>query len=54
MKKWKKLASAAMAAMMCAALLTGCGGEKKQADYPFLQVHFHISGKAYCSGAAIP
>lgn len=32
MKKWKKLASAAMAAMMCAALLTGCGGEKKQAD----------------------
>ena len=31
MKKWKKLASAAMAALMCAALLTGCGGEKKQA-----------------------
>ena len=31
MKKWKKLASAALAAMMCAALLTGCGGEKKQA-----------------------
>ncbi len=29
MKKWKKLASAAMAAMMCAALLTGCGGEKE-------------------------
>lgn len=32
MKKWKKLASVAMAAMMCAALLTGCGGEKKATD----------------------
>ncbi len=31
MKKWKKLATAAMAAMLCASLLTGCGGEKKQA-----------------------
>lgn len=31
MRKWKKLATAAMAAMLCASLLTGCGGEKKQA-----------------------
>lgn len=31
MKKWKKLATAALAAMLCASLLTGCGGEKKQA-----------------------
>ena len=31
MKKWKKLATAAMAAVLCASLLTGCGGEKKQA-----------------------
>lgn len=32
MKQWKKLATAVMAAVLCASVLTGCGGEKKTAD----------------------
>ncbi len=31
MKTWKKLATAALAALVCASVLSGCGGEKKQA-----------------------
>ena len=31
MKKWKKIATAALAAMVFASVLSGCGGEKKKA-----------------------
>ncbi len=31
MKKWKKVATAALAAMVFASVLSGCGGDKKKA-----------------------
>ncbi len=57
MKKWKKLATAAMAAMLCASLLTGCGGDKKQAadssDGIKVGAAFELTGNVANYGKAI-
>ncbi len=57
MKKWKKLATAAMAAMLCASLLTGCGGDKKQAagnsDSIKVGAAFELTGNVANYGKAI-
>lgn len=56
MTKWKKITAAALAAMMCAALLTGCGGKKEAApadDTIKIGASFELTGNVANYGKSI-
>ena len=59
MKKWKKFATAALAAMVCASVMAGCGGKKEEAKSNEIKIGASLEltgnvanyGKAILSGA---
>ncbi|MBR5797116.1 MAG: ABC transporter substrate-binding protein, partial [Phascolarctobacterium sp.] len=56
MKKWKKYATAALAAMVCASVLAGCGGGKKEevkANEIKIGASFELTGNVANYGKAI-
>lgn len=55
MKNWKKLASAALAAMVMASVMAGCGGEKKKAEADTIRVgaSFELTGNVANYGKSI-
>ncbi len=55
MKKWKKYATAALAAMVCASVLAGCGGKKEEAKANEIKIgaSFELTGNVANYGKAI-
>lgn len=55
MKSWKKLATAALAAMVFASVMSGCGGEKKEAAGDVVKVgaSFELTGNVANYGKSI-
>ncbi|MBR2039493.1 MAG: ABC transporter substrate-binding protein [Phascolarctobacterium sp.] len=55
MKKWKKFATAALAAMVCASVMAGCGGGAKKEDAKEIKIgaSFELTGNVANYGKAI-
>ena len=55
MKKWKKYATAALAAMVCASVLAGCGGKKEEAKANEIKIgaSFELTGNVAMYGKNI-
>ncbi len=55
MKKWKKYATAALAAMVCASVMAGCGGKKEEAKSNEIKIgaSFELTGNVANYGKAI-